>query len=101
MYSSFFFSQDFLDWKWWVGGILTIVVAIIGLSANLMSVVVLVRPKIRSVAFNQLLVVLCVVDSLFLCCNSLSMGHALGLDKSKYILGSVKKYPKNISIWKY
>ena len=63
-------------------------VAIIGLSANLMSVVVLVRPKIRSVAFNQLLVVLCVVDSLFLCCNSLSMGHALGLDKSKYILSS-------------
>ena len=62
---------------------LTLFVALFGLVANSMSMVVLFRPKIRAVAFNQLLFVLCGVDSFFLFCNSMSIGHALGLNNSK------------------
>ena len=75
--------QEFLNWKWYVGGMLTLFVALFGLVANSMSMVVLFRPKIRAVAFNQLLFVLCGVDSFFLFCNSMSIGHALGLNNSK------------------
>ena len=79
----FFYFQEFLNWKWYVGGMLTLFVALFGLVANSMSMVVLFRPKIRAVAFNQLLFVLCGVDSFFLFCNSMSIGHALGLNNSK------------------
>ena len=72
-----------MHWKWYVGGLLTLLVAFFGLVANSMSMAVLFRPKIRVVAFNQLLFVLCGVDSLFLFCNSMSIGHALGLNNSK------------------
>ena len=75
--------QEFINWKWYVGGMLTLLVALFGLVANSMSMVVLFRPKIRAVAFNQLLFVLCGVDSFFLFCNSMSIGHALGLNNSK------------------
>ena len=75
--------QDYLDWKWWIGGIITIIVAFFGVCGNVTSMVVLSRPKIREVAFNQLLTCLCVVDTLFLACNSLSMAHALGHDNGK------------------
>ena len=83
-----FFFQEFLNWKWYVGGVLTMMVAFFGLVANAMSMVVLLRPKIRVVAFNQLLFVLCVVDFLFLSSNSMSIGHALGLNNSKCDLHS-------------
>ena len=64
------------------------IVAVFGLIGNLTSMVVLARPKIREVAFNQLLTCLCIVDTLFLACNSLSIAHALGHDNCKYTLES-------------
>ena len=75
--------QEYLDWKWWIGGIISIIIAFFGVFGNVTSMVVLSRPKIREVAFNQLLICLCVVDTLFLACNSLSMAHALGHDNGK------------------
>jgi len=82
--------KEFLNWKWYVGGMLTLFVALFGLVANSMSMVVLFRPKIRAVAFNQLLFVLCGVDSFFLFCNSMSIGHALGLNNKT--LGIVRDF---------
>ena len=62
------------------------IVAILGLIGNSISLTILFRKKIRSVAFNQLLAVLCIVDTIFLMCNSLSCGHALGIDNGKKCL---------------
>ena len=59
-------------------------VSIVGLIANLMSLVVLVRPKIRETSFNQLLAVVCIVDMLFLTCNSLACFQALGIQHRKF-----------------
>ena len=58
-------------------------VSIVGLIANLMSLVVLVRPKIRETSFNQLLAVVCIVDMLFLTCNSLACFQALGIQLTR------------------
>lgn len=55
------------------------IVAILGLAANSMSLVVLTRPKIRETSFNQLLSIMCIVDSLFISCNILSCLQALGI----------------------
>ena len=77
--------QEYLDWKWWIGGIMMVIVALFGVLGNVTSMIVLVRPKIREVAFNQLLTCLCVVDTIFLACNSLSMAHALGHDNGKWV----------------
>ena len=83
---SFFSIQDYFQWKWWVGGLAMTIVAILGLIGNSISLTILFRKKIRSVAFNQLLAVLCIVDTIFLLCNSLSCGHALGIDNGKKCL---------------
>ena len=54
------------------------IVAILGLFGNLVSLAILLRKKIRSIAFNQLLSTLCIVDTIFLLCNCMSCAHALG-----------------------
>ena len=54
-------------------------VGILGLAGNLMSLAVLMRPKIRGISFNQLLAVMCIVDSLFISCNIMSCLQALGV----------------------
>ena len=97
----FFFSiQDYFQWKWWVGGLAMTIVAILGLIGNSISLTILFRKKIRSVAFNQLLAVLCIVDTIFLLCNSLSCGHALGIDNGKNCFYNFpsKHYPLKLSI---
>jgi len=71
--------QDFLAWKWWIGGLVMILIEIIGFLANSMSLIVLLRPKIRETSFNQLLAVLCIVDTFFIFCNTFSCIHALGV----------------------
>ena len=58
-------------------------VAFLGLAANLMSLAVLMRPKIREISFNQLLSVMCIVDTLFISCNTMSCLQALGLKSGK------------------
>ena len=77
------YLQDFLAWKWWVGGLVMIMIEIIGFLANSMSLVVLLRPKIRETSFNQLLAVLCIVDTFFIFCNTFSCIHALGVKNGK------------------
>ena len=54
-----------------------------GFIANSMSLVVLLRPKIRELSFNQLLTVLCIVDTFFIFCNTFSCIHALGFKSGK------------------
>ena len=58
---------------------------ILGLVGNLMSLAVLMRPKIRDTSFNQLLAVMCIVDSLFIACNIMSCLQALGVKNGNYI----------------
>ena len=48
-----------------------------------MSIIVLSRPKIRETSFNQLLLVVCIVDTVFIFCNIPSCLSALGIVKLK------------------
>jgi hypothetical protein len=59
------------------------VVALLGFCANIMTIAVLLRPKLQNIAFNQLLTILCVVDTIFILCNSLSCAHALGINNGE------------------
>ena len=92
--------QAYLAWKWWVGGVVMSSVALIGLAANSMSMAVLRRPKLRAIAFNQLLFILCIVDTTFLLCNSLSCLHALGVNSCEYNYEMLYKYLLcHLSLW--
>ena len=61
-------------------------IAILGILGNSVSLAILLRKKIRGAAFNQLLSILCIVDTIFLVCNSLSCIYSLGwkLDSRKF-----------------
>ena len=50
-----------------------------------MSIIVLSRPKIRETSFNQLLLVVCIVDTVFILCNIPSCLTALGIKNGKNI----------------
>ena len=80
-----FSFQEFLEWKWWVCGFIMAIFGMLGLVGNLMSLAVLMRPKIRDTSFNQLLAVMCIVDSLFIACNIMSCLQALGVKNGNYI----------------
>ena len=66
-------------------------VVLLGLVANAMSLVVLTRPKIRETSFNQLLAVMCIVDSLFIFCNIMSCLQAFGIKHGSY--NEISKWP--------
>ena len=57
---------------------MTIVVAFFGLTGNAVSILVMLQPRLRN-SFNQLLIALCVSDSVFIFCNLLNSGPALGI----------------------
>ena len=67
-------------------------IIIFGLCGNLMSFTVLLRKKMRSEAFNQMLASLCVIDTIFLLCNPLSSLHALGINSRKYLFHCIKVF---------
>ena len=54
-----------------------------------MSIIVLSRPKIRETSFNQLLLVVCIVDTVFIFCNIPSCLTALGIKNGKNIFKSL------------
>ena len=57
----------------------------LGIGGNSMSIIVLSRPKIRETSFNQLLLVVCIVDTVFILCNIPSCLTALGIKNGKNI----------------
>ena len=61
-----------------------------------MSLVVLLRPKIRETSFNQLLTVLCIVDTFFIFCNTFSCIHALGFKSGKLNYFQVQNLKKKM-----
>ena len=54
-------NQDPLS-TFWIGGVLISVVGIFGLIGNVLSILILLQPKLRKGTFNQLLVSLAVFD---------------------------------------
>ena len=60
------------------------IIIICGVCANSMSMAVLSRPKLRETSFNQLLLVVCIVDTLFCICNIPACLTALGFKNGKY-----------------
>ncbi|XP_059087359.1 FMRFamide receptor-like isoform X2 [Tigriopus californicus] len=66
-----------MDWKWWLTGVVSTVILIIGFIGNVFAVIVLHGPKMTS-AFNQLLITLCIFDTIFLVCNIATSLSSLG-----------------------
>lgn len=66
-----------MDWKWWLTGVVSTAILIIGFIGNVFAVIVLYGPKMTS-AFNQLLITLCVFDTIFLVCNIATSLSSLG-----------------------
>ena len=80
----FTFNQDFRQLKWWLMGMIMGPLIVFGFCGNLMSITVLLRRKMRCEAFNQLLASLCVIDTIFILCNSMSCAYALRINSRKY-----------------
>ena len=55
-------------WKYWITGVVSAMVIALGFVGNLTAIFILRKPKM-STAFNQLLIVLCVFDTIFLVMN--------------------------------
>ena len=83
-YLVFTFNQDFRQLKWWLMGMIMGPLIVFGFCGNLMSITVLLRRKMRCEAFNQLLASLCVIDTIFILCNSMSCAYALRINSRKY-----------------
>ena len=60
------------------------IVDVIGLAANVTSMAILARERLRAIPFNHLLLTLVIFDTVFLVCNSLSCLHALGINNGKW-----------------
>ena len=67
----------------------TIIVSLFGFTGNFVSALVLLQPQMRN-SFNQLLIALCVSDTIFILCNVLNSGPALGIQDG--VLSSVGQY---------
>ncbi len=64
-------------WKFWISGVVSSIFIIGGFVGNFIAMFILRKPKMRS-AFNQLLIVLCVIDTIFLLSNVPTTVVALG-----------------------
>ena len=69
-----------MEWKFWLTGVISTVLIIFGFVGNACAMYILRKPKMRS-AFNQLLIILCIIDSMFLLSNIPTTVMALGLRK--------------------
>ena len=68
-----------MDIQWLLTGVISLCVATLGLSGNIVACVVLIQKKLRN-AFNQLLMILASFDSLFLIFNSIGSMTALNIE---------------------
>ena len=64
----YFYLQHLFVWKYWITGVVSAMVIALGFVGNLTAIFILRKPKM-STAFNQLLIVLCVFDTIFLVMN--------------------------------
>ena len=78
---SLLLKQEFRQLKWWLMGMIMGPLIVFGFCGNLMSITVLLRRKMRCEAFNQLLASLCVIDTIFILCNSMSCANALRISR--------------------
>ena len=69
-----------MTWKFWITGVISTILIILGFVGNSIAMYILRKPKMRS-AFNQLLIILCIIDSIFLLSNIPTTVMALGLRK--------------------
>ena len=60
--------QHLFLWKYWITGVVSAIVIVLGCIGNLTAILLLQKPKM-STAFNQLLIVLCIFDTVFLISN--------------------------------
>jgi len=70
--------ESLMEWKFWLTGVISTVLIIFGFLGNACAMYILRKPKMRS-AFNQLLIILCIIDSMFLLSNIPTTVMALGL----------------------
>ena len=77
-----------MRWKYWVPGVTSSCLITLGCLGNLLAIFILRKPKLRT-AFNQLLISLCVIDTLVLLSNIPTTINSLGSRKFiKYKIGS-------------
>ena len=69
-----------MTWKFWIAGVMSSVLIILGCLGNSVAMFILRKPKMRS-AFNQLLITLCIIDTIFLMSNIPTSVAALGSRK--------------------
>ena len=79
-------------WKYWITGVISAIVIALGCIGNITAIVLLHKPKM-STAFNQLLIVLCVFDTVFLISNIPTT--ELALQSRKYIIMGHRPHDKN------
>ena len=79
-YPKYSLFQSLMEWKFWLTGVISTVLIIFGFVGNACAMYILRKPKMRS-AFNQLLIILCIIDSMFLLSNIPTTVMALGLRK--------------------
>ena len=72
----FVIFQNFSDLQWWLMGVISLFVAVLGLTSNLVACIVLLQKKMRN-AFNELLTILATFDSLFLIFNGVGSLYVL------------------------
>jgi hypothetical protein len=72
----FVIFQAFSDLQWWLMGVISLFVAVLGLTSNLVACIVLLQKKMRN-AFNELLTILATFDSLFLIFNGVGSLYVL------------------------
>ena len=78
--------QHLFLWKYWITGVVSAVVIALGCIGNLTAILLLQKPKM-STAFNQLLIVLCIFDTIFLISNIPTT--ELALQSRKLLLFSI------------
>ena len=65
-------------WRFWLTGVATTVTAVFGLPGNVVSIMVLMQPRMSN-SFNHLLVALCVSDSIFILCQVVNAAGSLDI----------------------
>ncbi len=69
--------QDHRQFQWIFAGVISLCVAVLGLTGNLVAAIVLLQDKLKN-AFNQLLMILASFDGLFLIFNGVgSLNHIM------------------------
>ena len=94
----YFYLQHLFVWKYWITGVVSAMVIALGFVGNLTAIFILRKPKM-STAFNQLLIVLCVFDTIFLVMNIPTTELAFQSRKYPLLLHVFLRHP-NIALEK-